>query len=247
MKTFVKKDALYYVKDYYSKSETVKGYTNNKLFPSEEIIIQKYFKATTSILDIGCGAGRTSIDLSKKGYKVTAFDLIPEMIEVAKQQAKIHETEIDFTTMNAVDMSFPDESFDNVLFSYNGLEYIPQKTNREKVVKKVFKILKPNGYFIFTVSSGLAIGHRTIIWLLMLFLYPFIKIITNNKTWEFGDKIWKGQYIHYLSPFYLKSLTRKIGFQFLYFNSSANIEKRKKTNFFTNFTNDKMLFFVLKK
>jgi 2-polyprenyl-3-methyl-5-hydroxy-6-metoxy-1,4-benzoquinol methylase len=111
MKIFDKKDPLYYVKHYYSKSDIVKGYTSNKLFSSEEIIIQKYFKATTSILDIGCGAGRTSIALSKKKYQVTAFDLIPEMVEAAKQQAKIHEVKIDFAVINAAEMCFQHESF----------------------------------------------------------------------------------------------------------------------------------------
>jgi len=225
----------------------VDGYTNDKLFPAEELIFQKYFKHSTSILDIGCGAGRTSIALALKDYSVTAMDLVPEMIESAKQQAGVQKVKIDFSVMDAVNMDYESESFDNILFSYNGLENIPKKENREKFFRDVFNILKPGGYFIFTIRSGFAFGRRMIMWLLMLLLYPFIKIFSDNKSWELGDKIRNGLYIHYLNPFYLKSFAKKVGFQLMYFNSSSNVERNKSANFLTNFSNDKMLFFVLKK
>ena len=247
MKTLYKKDRPRYIKDYYSNSSTVDGYTNDKLFPAEELIFQKYFKHGTSILDIGCGAGRTSIALALKGYSVTAMDLVPEMIESAKQQAGVQKVKIDFSVMDAVNMDYESESFDNILFSYNGLENIPGKANREKFFRDVFNILKPVGYFIFTIRSGFAFGRRMIMWLLMILSYPCIRIFSNSRSWELGDKVRGGLYIHYLSPFYLKSLVCKVGFEPIYFNSSANILKKKKSNFFTNFSNDKMIFFVLKK
>ena len=213
MKTRYKKDRLSYIKDYYSNSSTVDGYTNDKLFPAEELIFQKYFKHGTSILDIGCGAGRTSIALALKGYSVTAMDLVPEMIESAKQQADVQKVKIDFSVMDAVNMDYESESFDNILFSYNGLENIPKKANREKFFRDVFNILKPGGYFIFTIRSGFAFARRIIMWLLMLLSYPFNTFFSNRKAWELGDTVRNGIYLHYLSPFYLKSFNIKTGFQ----------------------------------
>jgi len=247
MITFNKKNIENYVKDYYSNSNTIKEYENEKLFPAEKIIFKKFFNLKSDILDIGCGAGRTSIALTKMGYDVTAFDLVPEMIKKAKSNAKNQKLKIKFSVKNATSMDYPSESYNNVLFSYNGLENIPGKKNREKVFIDVFKILKPEGYFIFTVRSGFAVGRRMIMWLLMLFSYPFVKFFSKGSSWELGDKIRGGLYIHYLSPFYIKSLVRKIGFELIYFNSSTNILKNKKSNFFTNFSNDRMIFFVLKK
>ena len=247
MKTFVKNDPLYYVKGHYSKPEIVKEYTSNKLFPSEEIIIQKYFKANTTVLDIGCGVGRTSIALTKMGYDITAFDLVPEMVKEAKLCANAQKLKIKFSVKNALDMVYPEGSFQNVLFSFNGIDNIQGKTNREIFLKNVFNILKSDGCFIFTIRSGFAFGRRIIYWIWMLMTYPKMKLFSQNNSWELGDRLRNGLFMHYLNPFTLKNISQKIGFELLCFNSSANILKGKKANFFTNFSNDKMIYFVLKK
>lgn len=44
-------------------------------------------KAAT-MLDIGCGAGRHMLDMARRGYTVTGFDLRPEMVAYVQEQAK---------------------------------------------------------------------------------------------------------------------------------------------------------------
>ena len=39
------------------------------------------------ILDIGCGTGRHSIELCKRGYRVTGIDLSDSMLDKAKEKA----------------------------------------------------------------------------------------------------------------------------------------------------------------
>ncbi|MBC8185134.1 class I SAM-dependent methyltransferase [candidate division KSB1 bacterium] len=246
-KILKQKDTETYLKDYYSNSDTIKGYVKTKLFPSEKIIFKKYFNPKSGILDIGCGAGRTSIALTQMGYNITAFDLVPEMINQAKLSAKNQELKINFSVKNALDMDYKKESFQNVLFSFNGIENIQGKANREMLLRNVFEILKPGGCFIFTIRSAFAFGRRLIFWIWMVLTYPVKKIIFQNKSWELGDKVRDNLFIHYLNPFYLKKYSQKIGFELLCFNSSKNILNGKKANFFTNFSNDKLIYFVLKK
>ena len=44
----------------------------------------------SSVLDIGCGAGRHSIELAKAGYVVTGLDVSPKMLSEARQRAVEH-------------------------------------------------------------------------------------------------------------------------------------------------------------
>ena len=67
-----------------------------------------------SILEIGCGNGRDSILFALAGLKVTAIDIVPEAIEIAKENAKDAGVEIDFQVGSAESLKFSDSSFDSV-------------------------------------------------------------------------------------------------------------------------------------
>ena len=236
------------VGDQYSDPAIVKSYTTVGLFSAEEKIVDQFFKSESTVLDLGCGAGRTSIALTKKGYRVTAFDLIPEMVDSAKRQAADNHVDIDFRVMDAVHMNFEPESYDHVLFSFNGLEQIPGRMTREKVLRNCFEVLRPGGCFVFTTRSGLALtGRRSLGWGWVALQYLQQRLIKGNMKWEFGDKVRNGYYLNYINPFQCKSVASNLGFKILYFNSEKNILKGKSPNFFTNFSNDIRLYYVLKK
>lgn len=237
------------VKKHYAKENVIKGYTTAKLFIGEEKLIAKYFKPGQKILDIGCGAGRTTIPLSQKGYHVVGIDLCHKMIEAAKKQADIYNRSINFQVMDAVELDFKKESFDSVLFSFNGYEQIPGKTNRRQVIKNVYDVLKPGGIYLFSTRSGLAFGsRRLIVWVWIFYLYCLERIIKRNKDWEFGDKIgFDNNYFHYSNPIVIKSFLKKTGFKILDFNSEKNIIKNQNPSFFTNFSSDIRIYYVVKK
>ena len=70
------------------------------------------------ILDIGAGPGFISIILTELGYSVTAADFAQTMIEKASENADYLAESITFKREDAMDLSFPNESFD-VVFSRN--------------------------------------------------------------------------------------------------------------------------------
>lgn len=74
--------------------------------------------ASVRVLDVGAGPGFISIILTELGYRVTAVDMVPEMLDEAKQNAGSLADAIDFRIDNAEALSFSNGSFD-VVFSRN--------------------------------------------------------------------------------------------------------------------------------
>jgi ubiquinone/menaquinone biosynthesis C-methylase UbiE len=71
-----------------SFKKAAENYTNAivniGLWESEKYVINKYFDKDKSILDIGCGAGKTIFNLYEMGYRnIIGLDLTSEMLENA--------------------------------------------------------------------------------------------------------------------------------------------------------------------
>lgn len=62
------------------------------------------------VLDIGCGAGRHALWLQNRGFSVTAIDVSPTAIEVAKLRG-VRDTRV----MDARALDFPPGAFDTVI------------------------------------------------------------------------------------------------------------------------------------
>src|SRR6185436_2607080 len=69
---------------------------------------------SSHILDVGCGTGRHSIELAKRGYQVTGLDLSSGMLEVAKRKASDAGVQVQWMHGDATAFSF-DEKFDAAL------------------------------------------------------------------------------------------------------------------------------------
>lgn len=67
------------------------------------------------ILEVGTGPGFFAIILTEAGYRLTAIDLTPAMLEEARSNAGPLAAQIDFREMNAEELTFPDESFDVIV------------------------------------------------------------------------------------------------------------------------------------
>jgi SAM-dependent methyltransferase len=140
-------------KEAFSSEEALKQYSVFYLLPVEERIFNSHFDFPGRVLDIGCGCGRTSLFLKRMGHSVTGIDIVPEMIEEARKLVE----GVDFKVMDACDLHFPDESFDYVLFSFNGMDYIWPEGKRSRCLGEVYRILKQGQSFVFSTHNALSL------------------------------------------------------------------------------------------
>jgi len=101
-------------------------------------------------LDLGTGTGRFAFALAKEARHCIGIDLSRQMLSVAKRKLeKLGKGNVSFKAMDAAKTSFPGSSFDVVL-SIGLFEYVK---NLRPYLNEVGRILKPQGYFAFTVLN----------------------------------------------------------------------------------------------
>ena len=141
----------------FSNSFAVEHVYNKEGFTSiEQQIIGQYFTLKGRVLDLGCGTGRTTAPLKENGYDVIGIDLSATMIEFARSKYP----GVDFRVMNACALEFEDESFDHVLFSFNGIDNIIPFAKRLACLGEINRVLKKGGCFIFSSHNALCIPRN---------------------------------------------------------------------------------------
>ncbi len=96
-----------------------------------------------TLLDLGCGRGRHSINFAKRGYRVTGVDLAPTAISSAKMSAAQAGEAIDF---RVGDMRAPlDETFDVVVNLFTSFGYFASEAENELPIAAMAKMVRSGG------------------------------------------------------------------------------------------------------
>lgn len=104
------------------------------------------------LLDLGCGEGRHTILAARLGFETVGVDYEPLALHLARKYAKKADISgLCFRREDALNLSFPDSSFDAVL-DCGCLHHLP-KADWEAYRSGVLRVLKPRGWFILTVFS----------------------------------------------------------------------------------------------
>lgn len=113
--------------------------------------IKKYLPRTGNILDNGAGPGRYSMELAKKGYKVTLTDLTPKLVGIAENKAQELHLKDKFNGFFEADARelnmLKDEQFDASLM-LGPMYHLQEEKDRIKAVQELKRVTKKNG-FIF--------------------------------------------------------------------------------------------------
>jgi len=120
-------------------------------FIEKEINYNKSLK----ILDVGCGTGRHTIELTMRGYSLTGIDLSESQLNRARQKAKSLNVFIDFQRQDARKLSFENEFDVAIMLCEGGFSLMETDEMNFAILKSVTNALKENGKIIFTTLNGL--------------------------------------------------------------------------------------------
>jgi ubiquinone/menaquinone biosynthesis C-methylase UbiE len=122
------------------------------LTETELLILQRYRADhidNKRVLDLGVGTGRTVPSIAPHAAEYVALDYSNGMIDVCKSRYPRYRIEHG----DARDLShFGSDSFDCVLFSYNGIDFV-NHSDRLVVLHEVSRVLTVGGIFIFSTHN----------------------------------------------------------------------------------------------
>lgn len=112
------------------------------------------------ILDLGCGRGRHSINMAKRGYKVTGIDLSRVAIEKAQIKAKNLGLDIEFLVG---DMRDPlSKQFSAILNLFTSFGYFDDDEENFHVLKAERQMLKNNGIVVIDYLNAIQVEKNII-------------------------------------------------------------------------------------
>jgi 2-polyprenyl-3-methyl-5-hydroxy-6-metoxy-1,4-benzoquinol methylase len=135
----------------YDSEVFTQGTTGECDFLEKEIHSDKSLR----ILDVGCGTGRHSIELTKRGYSVTGIDLSEGQLAKAIEKAKKENIDIDFQRQDARNLPFHNEFDVAIMLCEGGFPLMETDEMNFEILKSVTHSLKKQGKFIFTTLNGL--------------------------------------------------------------------------------------------
>jgi 2-polyprenyl-3-methyl-5-hydroxy-6-metoxy-1,4-benzoquinol methylase len=135
----------------YDKEVFTQGTLGECDFIEKEINYDKKLK----ILDVGCGTGRHTVELAKRGYKLTGIDLSNSLLDKAREKAAAQNLRVDFQIQDARNLLFTDEFDLAIMLCEGAFPLMETDEMNYQILQSAARALKANGKLIFTSLNGL--------------------------------------------------------------------------------------------
>lgn len=120
---------------------------------AKELLEDEGFKAGATIAEVGCGTGSFMMEMDKLGYKVSGFDLSPDMLAVAKKKfEEAGKEEVVFGEQDMRELDLPEKT-DVILCVCDSINYILEPEDLAKTFRAFEKNLKSNGVVILDLKT----------------------------------------------------------------------------------------------
>jgi len=135
-------------------------FTSNTVTEVDFLIEELQLPEGSSILDVGCGTGRHSIELAKRAFTMTGVDISSGMLATARKDAQEAGVEVEWIHADATQFA-SDKLFDAAIclcegaFGLLGKDGDPIEHSLS-VLRNINLALKPETTAIFTALNGFA-------------------------------------------------------------------------------------------
>jgi SAM-dependent methyltransferase len=118
-----------------------------------EKILKKECKARPElVLDLGCGTGKMTLELARRGYDMTGIDYSPEMLDIARNEAEKEGHDVLWLCQDMREFELYG-TVDAAVCCLDCINHLEEPEDLEKCFSLVHNYLIPNGIFIFDING----------------------------------------------------------------------------------------------
>jgi trans-aconitate methyltransferase len=117
----------------------------------EQVLARLELRGDEVVLDAGCGTGRVTIELARRGYDVAGIDVEPAMLDVARQKAP----GLNWVLGDLATVALAPAAYDLVLAAGNVMIFL-QLGTEAAVVVNLAGAIAPDGLLV----AGFSIGRQ---------------------------------------------------------------------------------------
>jgi SAM-dependent methyltransferase len=108
---------------------------------ADALVLRADPHAGRRVLDVACGSGNVALVAARRYCEVTGLDLVPELVERARERARAERLDVRFLVGDAQALPFEDAEFDYV-FSTFGVMFAP---DQERAARELVRVCRPGG------------------------------------------------------------------------------------------------------
>jgi SAM-dependent methyltransferase len=101
------------------------------------------------LLELACGTGRHALELAAAGYRVTATDISPDMLAVARRRPHPGGAELQFVEADMRSAALGEAAFDGAVCFFDSIGYVQTNDAIVETFRNTRRLLRPGGVMIF--------------------------------------------------------------------------------------------------
>ena len=119
----------------------------------EQTLVHCAFTSGQRVLDVGCGGGREAASMARSGLQVVAMDLLPVMVQAARQCSRAMALPVSCLVGNVIALPFREACFDGAVMLAQIIAFVPGRDRRVAALRSVWSVLRPGGKLVMTTHN----------------------------------------------------------------------------------------------
>jgi SAM-dependent methyltransferase len=105
-----------------------------------------------AVLDLCCGVGRHSLELARRGYRVTGLDRSAPLLERGRDAASAEGLQVEWVQADMREFTRA-QAFDAIVNLFTSFGYFEDPADDQQVAINAFRSLKPSGAFVLQTKG----------------------------------------------------------------------------------------------